>query len=184
LSGCVFCANFFLYLVLNYVPGWLREQGHSLQYSVGAVSAFNAGGILGSLLIAWLVDRNGWRKTLPPVFVAAAVCLALLEPSRSFDGMLLPVIVLCGFLGYGGAVNFGPLILSVFPAPLRTQAVGCALGLGRLGGAIGPLLASLALSAGAPVGRLFYGAALAALLIVLNLTLLPSRQRTALSVAQ
>jgi MFS family permease len=176
LAGCAFCANFFLYLVINWLPGSLRSVGYSLQESVWAISAFNAGGILGSLLVAAASDRRGALRVLPPLFLLAAVSLALLDVSQSSLPFLLAVSFACGLLGYGGAVSLGPLAVSLYPEALRTTGTGCMLGLGRVGGATGPFMAGAVLGAGLGaalrMGRLFYAAALAAVLIAAGLTLL------------
>jgi AAHS family 4-hydroxybenzoate transporter-like MFS transporter len=183
LAASVFCANFFLYLVINWLPGSVRSTGYSLQQSVWAISAFNAGGILGSLLVAASSDRRGALRVLPPLFSLAAVSLALLDVSQSSWPLLLAVTFVCGLLGYGSAVNLGPLAISLYPETLRTVGTGCVLGLGRVGGATGPLLAGAVLGTPPRIGRLFYGAALAAALIVLALKLLARLRRASASEA-
>lgn len=169
---CVVLANMLIYFVLNYLPALVREQGYSLQDSVSAVSMFNAGGIVGSLLLAGLVDRYGWIRVLPSMLVLAALAVALVDVSRSSYFTLLAISLLAGLAGYGGAVTLGPLALALFPPALRTKGTGCVLGLGRLGGVSGPILVSFALNAGMPLGRLFYVAAVAPLLMSASLLLL------------
>jgi AAHS family 4-hydroxybenzoate transporter-like MFS transporter len=81
----------------------------------------------------------------------------------------------------------GPLTISLYPQALRTMGTGCVLGLGRVGGATGPFLVGAALGAelgGAPrMGRLFYAAALAAVLIAAGLKLLARLRRASVSEA-
>lgn len=60
----------------------------------------------------------------------------------------------------------------LYPPTLRTTGTGWVLGVGRLGAALGPLGAGFALAAGLGIGRLFYFAAVAAILVMLCLRLL------------
>ena len=132
-------------------------------------SLFNSGGIAGALLIGALIDRYGPWKILPHAFGLAALSMALLALSRAAPPFLLPVSFAAGFSGYGAVMSLGALILLLYPRALHTMGVGWALGVGRLGAAVGPLSAGFALGAGLAIGNLFYFAAVAALFVMLCL---------------
>ena len=181
MPACVFLASFFLYMVINWMPGILRAAGYNLQQSVLAVSVFNFGGIVGALVAAALVDRYGPFRVLPLLFGVAAVSTAALEMSRPELGVLLLATGVSGFAGYGATMTLGPLVVLLYPGPLRTTAVGWALGVGRLGGALGPVGAGALLARGVDPGRLFYCAATAPLVIAVFLVVFAQRRSTRLA---
>jgi MFS transporter, AAHS family, 4-hydroxybenzoate transporter len=184
MPACVFLATFFLYIIINWMPGILRSTGYSLQQSVLAVSVFNFGGIAGALIAAVLVDRYGPFRVLPFLFGMAAVSTAALEVLRPDLRLFLVATGVSGFAGYGAAVTLGPLALMLYPAPLRTSAVGWALGVGRLGGTLGPVGAGALLAAGLAPGRLFYFAATSAVLIAVCLVVFAHRRSPGLAIGR
>ena len=178
LWGSLFLSSLLLYIVVSWLPAALRSEGHSLQASVFAISLFNVGGIAGALLLGPLMDRYGPLRVVPPVYVIAAVCLALLDPLMGRQSLFLAMVLLGGLTAYGAGVALGPTTLLLYPLPLRTLGTGWVMGIGRLGAAIGPWGAGLVLeSTGAAISRLFYVAAIAAALILLLLTTLARLSR-------
>jgi AAHS family 4-hydroxybenzoate transporter-like MFS transporter len=172
LWACTFLGAFFAYIIVNWLPSSARSAGYSLETSVLAISLFNFGGIGGGLLLGALMDRYGPLKVMPPAFALAAASMAMLDLSRSVPALFLSASFVSGLAGYGGVMSLGPLTIMLYPPALRTMGTGWVMGIGRLGAAIGPLGAGLALAAGLGIGRLFYFAAAAAILVMLCLRLL------------
>jgi AAHS family 4-hydroxybenzoate transporter-like MFS transporter len=168
-----FLTTLFLYVVVNWLPSSLRSVGYSLQASVLAISLFNMGGIAGALLLGALMDRYGALRVMPIAFGLAGLSMAAVDLSRSVPALLLAASFMTGLAGYGGGVSYASLTLMLYPQSLRITGVGSVVGIGRLGAAIGPLAAGFALSAGLGIGRLFYFAAAAAVLVMLCLIILP-----------
>ncbi len=169
---CSFLSVLFAYIIVNWLPSSLRSVGYSLETSVVAISLFNFGGIAGALLLGALMDRYGPLKVMPTAFGLAAVSMATLDFSRSIPALFFSMSFVSGLAGYGGVMSLGPLTVMLYPRSLRATGTGWVMGIGRSGAAIGPLAAGLALTAGLGIGRLFYFAAGAALLVMLCLRLL------------
>jgi len=156
----VFQTSCFIYLIVMWVPPTLREAGASLQASVWAISAFNFGGITGAIVIAMLVDRYGPFKVMPALFGVAAAATFLLGSSLSLPEAY-PIAFVSGFCGYGAAILLGSVTVMLYPTSLRTFGVGCLLGVGRWGAALGPVLLGWAKAAGTPARELIWLAAVA-----------------------
>jgi AAHS family 4-hydroxybenzoate transporter-like MFS transporter len=169
---CSFLSIMYIYIIVNWLPSSMRAVGYSLQASVLAIGLFNFGGIAGALFCGSLMDRYDALKILPVFYGLAALSLAALDESRSHQPMLLACAFFGGFLGYGAVMSLGSLTIMLYPRPLRATGTGWVLGVGRLGAALGPLAAGIALAAGLGIGRLFYFAAGAALLAMASILLL------------
>lgn len=173
-----FLTTSFLYIIVNWLPSAVRASGYTLQSSVLMISLFNIGGIAGALLLGLLMDRFGPFKVMPFAFGIAGLAMAAIDASRAAPVWLMATSFLSGLAGYGAGLSYASLTLMLYPQPLQTTAVGYVVGIGRLGAAIGPLLAGLALSVGFAIGRLFYFAAAAAILVMLCLLCLSRNIRT------
>src|SRR6185312_4643777 len=119
--------------------------------SVGQASAGlafnNVGGVVGCLIAGYLIDRFGPYRILIVTFLAAFVAIALTGyAAPSF----VPVSVLETldglFIGGAGAglIAFAALL---YPSEMRSTGVGWGLGIGRLGGASGPILGGMLMAA-------------------------------------
>jgi AAHS family 4-hydroxybenzoate transporter-like MFS transporter len=161
-----FLTVFFVYIIVNWLPSAVRGAGHSLGASVSAIQIFNAGGIAGAILLGVLMDRHGPLRVIPFALGLAGISFASLDVLQATPVLFMTATFVCGLAGYGGSMSFGSLTALLYPAHLRTTGVGWVMGIGRLGAAVGPLGAGLALAAGVGISRLFYFAAAAAVLVM------------------
>jgi AAHS family 4-hydroxybenzoate transporter-like MFS transporter len=157
-----FLSGFMVYVVINWLPGVLREQGYSLQASLLALSLFNVGGMVGGIGISALVDRFGSFKVVPGAYLIAALSLGaqslVIASLQAFDVST----ILSGISGSGASICLGSVAILIYPSSLRTIGVGCVVAIARLGAATGPLVIGVALGLGMMASRLFYFAAFAA----------------------
>jgi len=100
-----------------------------------------------------------------------AVAIAAMGWSGGALGLLAPATLLAGACVIGGQGGLNAMAGDFYPPLVRGTGVGWALGVGRIGSIIGPLLGGLMLAAHVPTAALFSVAALpqlvAALLILL-----------------
>jgi AAHS family 4-hydroxybenzoate transporter-like MFS transporter len=129
-------------LVVNssWTPTLLAPLGLSVPRTAVALAWFNAGSVVATAAGGWLVTRFGARRVLPAGFGLAAVGMAgvgVLAPSASGVAAMQ---VLIG-LGLGGASS-GVIALAAtaYVTTMRSTGVGWALGVGRIGSFVGPLL--------------------------------------------
>lgn len=137
-----------MYMLLNWLPSLLLEQGFSKPQAGLVQMLFNLGGALGSVLGGLLLDRcNGIRVV---VGVYAGLLAALAGVGLSVG--LLPMA--CAGFAVGLFVMAAQLVLyalapPAYPTRVRATGVGAAVAIGRLGSVAGPLAAGQILAAGA-----------------------------------
>src|SRR5262249_55438748 len=76
--------------------------------------------------------------------------------------VLFGVVFLAGFCVVGGQGAVNALSASYYPTDLRSTGVGSGLGVGRIGGIVGPYLGGALSGAGWAGGQVFYTVAVAA----------------------
>ncbi len=140
-----------MYMLLNWLPSLLLEQGFSKPQAGMVQMLFNIGGALGSLLGGLLLDRcNGLKVVL---FVYTGLLAALVGAGLSVG--IVPMAI-AGFAA-GLFVMAAQLVLyalapPAYPTAVRATGVGAAVAIGRLGSVAGPLAAGQLLAVGAGVG--------------------------------
>ncbi|MGF6400544.1 AAHS family 3-hydroxyphenylpropionic acid transporter [Pseudomonas frederiksbergensis] len=137
-----------MYMLLNWLPSLLLEQGFSKPQAGLVQMLFNIGGALGSLLGGLLLDRCNGIKVVLFVYTGLLVALAGVGLSAG--------IVPMGIAGFAAGlfVMAAQLVLYAlappsYPTSVRATGVGAAVAIGRLGSVAGPLAAGQILAAGA-----------------------------------
>ena len=137
-----------MYMLLNWLPSLLLEQGFSKSQAGMVQMLFNIGGALGSLLGGLLLDRCNKFKVV--LFVYSGLLVALAGVGLSIG--IVPMSI-AGFAA-GLFVMAAQLVLYAlapqsYPTAVRATGVGAAVAIGRLGSVAGPLAAGQILAAGA-----------------------------------
>jgi AAHS family 4-hydroxybenzoate transporter-like MFS transporter len=153
------------YALQSWLPTILMNLGHSLNTVALATSLTTVGGIVAAFVIGPAMDRLGPYGSLATLYFAGVVFVALLGPAVSAPAWVLLIATFCaGFCICGGQKSVIALAAIFYPAPIRSTAVGWALGIGRLGGIGGPLLIGVLLAYRLSAASLFYAAAVPMLL--------------------
>jgi AAHS family 4-hydroxybenzoate transporter-like MFS transporter len=133
---------------------------------------FNLGGVVGGLVLGWLADRHSPHKVLWITYGFGAICVG----SIGFLGFSIPlimsVIMVAGFCGVGGQSVANALAATSYPTSMRATGIGWALGIGRAGSIVGPVVGGIALSLGFDLRDIFLTAAVPALVAALAIALL------------
>ena len=128
------------YFLANWLPVIMSESGHSTAQAVLAGTTLWTGGLLGNLLLGWLVDRRGFGPVLVGMFLAAAVGIAMTGQLASSLLPALVAIAAAGFCVLGGQSALNTLAAVYYPTSVRSTGMGWALGFGRLGSIFGPVV--------------------------------------------
>jgi len=141
-----------LYLMLNWLPTLVIAKGQSPQVGSAAAFIFNFVGIAGTLILGFAVDRFGFRWSLPLGFlVLAGVMTALGQAANAWS--ILSLAAAAGFLVVGGLFSLYGLAPLLYPAHVRSAGAGAAVGIGRIGSIIGPLVGGALRQAGWSAGH-------------------------------
>jgi AAHS family 4-hydroxybenzoate transporter-like MFS transporter len=150
-----------LFLLANWLPTVFHDAGISLSLSVVATALFQGGGVVGSLALGRAVDRFGVYRVLTAIYLLGAIFIALLAPLHS----IVPILV-CTFgagIGIiGGQTGANVVAALIYPTYIRSTGVGWALGIGRIGSIVGPMIGGLMLAQRWPLPTIFLAAAVPA----------------------
>jgi AAHS family benzoate transporter-like MFS transporter len=152
-----------LFGAYTWLPLLMNRAGYDLGSSLGFLLVLNVGVVAGSLTSSRLADRLGGRWVIFGSFVSASAAFALLAQAPP----ILAGYALVAIVG-AGAVNAQFLVYAYvaasYPTLHRGTAMGAALGVGRLGGVLGPVYGGWLIAERLPMTAGFYGLALPALL--------------------
>jgi AAHS family 4-hydroxybenzoate transporter-like MFS transporter len=142
------------YFLVNWLPLVARQSGIGMQSAVLGVAALNLGAIVGCLLIGRLVDRYGPSVPIGAAYALGAVAVALIGTGQS-ERLFLATAFGAGFLSIGAQMCIVALCAAFYETSLRATGVGWSLGIGRIGGIVGPVVGGTLISAGMPTSTLF-----------------------------
>ncbi|NBA96621.1 aromatic acid/H+ symport family MFS transporter [Pseudomonas sp. R5(2019)] len=134
-----FCCLLMVYALSSWLPKLMTSAGYGLNSSLAFLLVLNVGAIVGAVAGGWLGDRIGITRVLFAFFSCGAVALSLLALKSA-----LPILYL--LIAIAGACTIGTQILAnactvqYYPSQVRATGLGWAMGIGRTGAIIGPIL--------------------------------------------
>jgi len=135
-----------MYFLVNWLPTLLKSAGLPLSLAILSTATLNFGGVIGGLILGKLLDKRKPHVILGIAFAASAVFILVI----SFAGLNLTVLLLgaalSGFGVVGAQFGCNALAASIYPTTIRATGLGWALGIGRIGAIVGPLVGGLLLS--------------------------------------
>jgi MFS transporter, AAHS family, 4-hydroxybenzoate transporter len=144
-----------LYFLVAWFPTLIHALGISLQKAVLSSALIQVGSIVGTLLLATIVNKLGAFRLLAIGYAGGAASLLLLSHAGA-SPLMLPVLALvAGFFVIGTQTAANALSSVVYPTSMRSTGIGWALGVGRIGSFCGPALGGALLSMKWPVDKLF-----------------------------
>lgn len=149
-------ANYFLN---SWLPLIFESNGITPKQAAIASTLYHFGGTLGGIAVSVLLNRFG--------FAAIAVLFGLAAPAIAAIGMDgLSTTALTYISGFAGlavlGAQFGNNACSglIYPTEARSQGVGWALGIGRIGSIVGPYVGGVLVAMNMPMQELFLWASL------------------------
>ena len=145
-----------LYFVTNWLPILIHDSGIALDRAVLVTAIFQLGGTIGTLTLGRLFDRLPPFRVLAATYCVAAVLVASIGIVSASIAALFAVAFGAGFCIVGGQTGANALTATLYPAAIRATGVGWALGIGRIGSIVGPLVGGLLLSLNWEIMDLFF----------------------------
>jgi AAHS family 4-hydroxybenzoate transporter-like MFS transporter len=183
-STALFCACVFLmlltsYFLVSWIPTVLTLNGMPPGRAAMAAVIVNCGGIVGTLILSFIIGRKSPLGPLIGCLCAGAILIALLGPGIASAGNTKFFLVFAVGLAVIGAQGGIPaLCVHLYPESVYATGVGLSVACGRLGSIIGPLVGGYLVSARLGWNRLFLLAALPAISAAIAMTALAAaRQR-------
>ncbi|GGR44441.1 AAHS family benzoate transporter-like MFS transporter [Nocardioides luteus] len=160
-------ATFLCLLVLFGANAWLPalmvRAGYGLESALSFLLVLNLGAVFGTLAASPLADRFGSKPIVAAAFTTAAVSLSLLAVHPP-TAVVYVLVALAGVGTTGTQILVNTYVGSSYPTESRATALGLSLGVGRLGGVLGPTYGGYLLATGLPVSGQFYAYAVPALI--------------------
>jgi MFS transporter, AAHS family, 4-hydroxybenzoate transporter len=167
----LFLALMLAYLLVNWIPLVTRAAGAGTTGASLAVATLNIGAIAGCLVLGRISDRRRPVAVVGIGFALGALGIAALAWVGATTGGLFVATFVAGFFAIGSQMCLAAVCAGFYETPARATGVGAAMGAGRVGGILGPVIGGVLLSAGYASSTIFLitagAAALAAVTIVL-----------------
>ncbi|GGF50131.1 MFS transporter [Marmoricola endophyticus] len=170
----------FMGLVLVYglntwLPKIMGEAGYSIEAGTGLLLVLNVGAVIGLLIAGQVSDSRGNKPTVLAWFALAAVFLAVLSIKLESSALVYVGVLLTGIFVFSAQVLVYAFVGQLYPVAMRGTALGLAAGVGRIGAIVGPFLGGALVTAGIAYPWGFYAFAVAAVLAVGALVVVPAR---------
>jgi len=136
-----------VYFATNWIPQLVSyiSKNPSLPFVAGML--YSAGGLTGQLLYGGLGKRFSVRTLLIVLMPMAGVMLVVFGRSETVVGIMAAIFFL-GVILQGGFTGFYVIAAEIYSTDMRSAGLGWAIGIGRGGGILGPLVAGFLISAG------------------------------------
>lgn len=177
-----FLVMFGFYFVLSWTPRLLVSAGLSNQQGITGGVLLNVGGIVGTSLIGLLAARFRMARVLTVYLLANAVLMSVFVSLLGDLNVAFFVALLIGIFVNGCVAGLYALTPSIYDSTQRVTGLGWAIGIGRLGAILSPLVAGKLIDASWQPGQLFtlFGGAFV-LAAVAVLLLQASRVKTSIA---
>jgi AAHS family 4-hydroxybenzoate transporter-like MFS transporter len=167
-TGLVWTAFFanllVMYFLVNWLPSLVHGAGFPLDIAILSTALLNLGGVVGGIVLGRLIDRRNPYLILGGAYAGAAVCIALIASSGSNVVLLLGFSTLAGVGVSGAQIGLNAVTAASYPTEIRATAIGWALGIGRVGSILGPVIGGLLLGIGWSPAELLLAAVVPALI--------------------
>jgi AAHS family 4-hydroxybenzoate transporter-like MFS transporter len=150
-----------LYLLANWLPTVLHDLGASISMAAVVGAMLQVGGVVGTLVLGRYVDRFSF-SALAVVYLLATVAVAAVGFSGHAIMLAAAAIFCAGFCIVGGQIAANAMAATYYPTAMRSTGVGWALGIGRVGSIVGPLVGGMMLARHISTETLFLAAAIPA----------------------
>ena len=156
-----------LYFLNSWLPTIISDAGIPVGTAIRLTSLFQIGGIAGAVVLGRLLDRTFSFWILAGCYAwATAFVYAIGHSGASVP--LLALTIACAGIGIIGGQNASHALSSEFyPTRIRSTGVGWALGIGRIGSIVGPVVGGLLLAQNTPMRNVFWAAVIPAIVATL-----------------
>jgi AAHS family 4-hydroxybenzoate transporter-like MFS transporter len=161
-----------IYFLSNWLPTVLNDLGASVSEAAIIGSMLQVGGVVGTFALGSVIDRFSFCALALVYFVAVFAVGAIGQLGHSVIFVTMAIFA-AGFCIVGGQIAANALAAGFYPTTVRATGVGWALGIGRVGSIVGPLVGGVLLTMKWSAGEVFMvaaGAALCAALAAFSLS--------------
>lgn len=138
--------QFIIYIMSLWLPTILQSAGWEAGLSRNAVGHYYLGASIGGIIIGYLADKYSASKVLIYAFPLASVLYYILGQVVHDQELWFLIAPFAGAIAVGATLGLAPLAASLYPTAIRGTGVGSALGVGRIGSIITPMVGAALLA--------------------------------------
>ncbi len=154
-----------VYMLVNWMPALMSSVGAPPTKAILFGVVLQAGGFVGSFPLGWLLDRYGARAVMAPAYLLGAAAIAGIGFFATQDLQItMAIVFLAGFGVIGGQTSANAVAAESYPTEVRSTGVGWALGIGRVGSIVGPMVAGVLVGMNVTPTMIFYLSAIPAVI--------------------
>jgi benzoate transport len=136
------------YFILKWVPKIVADFGFAASSAAGVLVWTNVGGALGGATLGFLTLRFGVKGLTIAVMLLSTVMVALFGQTPPELQRLSMICAAAGFCTNAAIVGMYAIFAQVFPTHVRASGTGFAVGVGRGGSVLAPIIAGFLFEAG------------------------------------
>jgi benzoate transport len=163
------------YFIIKWVPKIVVDMGFAPQAAAGVLTWVSLGGATGGAVFGLIATRIRVRPLAVGTLLAAAVMVAAFGRGAADLGSLKSTLAVAGLFTNAAIAGFYLLFAQVFPTHVRATGTGFAIGVGRGGAVVAPVMAGYLFNAGLAVQTVALIMACGSLLAAVALAVLPVR---------
>jgi MFS family permease len=170
------------YFILKWVPNIVADLGFTPSSAANVLVWANVGGATGGAVLGLLSLRFGLKHLTMLVLVMSTIMVAVFGRGQTTLAQLSLVCAITGFFTNAGVVGLYGIFAQVFPTHVRATGTGFAVGFGRAGAWLAPIIAGYLFHAGYGLEFVAVAMGVGSLVAALALWLLPFKQEPAAAV--
>jgi benzoate transport len=136
------------YFILKWVPKIVVDMGFTPSSAAGVLVWANVGGATGGAVLGLLSLRFGLKHLTMSALAMSTIMLAVFGRGQANLAQLSLICAITGFFTNAGVVGLYGIFAQVFPTHVRATGTGFAIGVGRAGAWIAPIIAGFLFRAG------------------------------------
>jgi AAHS family 4-hydroxybenzoate transporter-like MFS transporter len=144
-----------LYFIASWITKLAIQAGLPHTEAIIASACYNGGAVIGTVLVSIAALRFDIRKSLAVLLVLAAGLFLVFGGVRLSVEGVLAVSFAIGVTLQGGVNAIYPVTAGAYPPEARATGLGWAMGIGRLGAVMGPIVGGWGLAQGFPLVGVF-----------------------------
>lgn len=141
-----FCSMFTFGLTVSWLPTILEREGFALKSAILGPVLMNLGGVAGTILLGYILNYRGPTAVIACTLSSTTAALLATGQTINVAAPAFLSIFVSGMFLLGSINSTNALMAAYYPTQVRATGVGWALGVGRVGGTIGPAIGGLFLS--------------------------------------
>ena len=160
------------YFIIKWVPKIIVDMGFVASSAAGVLVWTNVGGALGGAVLGFLTLRFNVKTVTIAVLVLSSVMIVVFGRTPADLQKLALICAAAGFCTNAGIVGLYAIFAHAYPTHVRASGTGFAVGIGRGGSVLAPIIAGFLFEAGVELPAVALVMSLGALLAAVTLAFL------------